>query len=74
MVAATAAHADAGIQVEAGGMSFPLVRTFWTGDAQRNLGAAVGFCHTQDVPASEQLIVTLRLYSAVTPVRPAVNA
>jgi hypothetical protein len=27
--------------VEAGGISFPLVRTFWTGDAQRNLGAAV---------------------------------
>lgn len=43
MVAATAARADAGIQVEAGGISFPLVRTFWTGDAQRNLGAAVGF-------------------------------
>lgn len=40
--AAMAAHADANLQVEAGGASFPLVRTFWTGDAQRNLGAAVG--------------------------------
>ncbi len=36
-----APRADAGLTVESGGVQFPLVRTFWTGDAQRNLGAAV---------------------------------
>lgn len=39
--AAVAVRADAGLTIEAGGVAFPLVRTFWTGDAQRNLGAAV---------------------------------
>ena len=41
--AAMAARADTGITVRepSSGVEFPLARTFWVGDVQRNLGAAV---------------------------------
>ena len=38
-----AAPVEASVSIEEGGMSFPLVRTFWVGDASRALGAGTRY-------------------------------